>query len=122
VKFGPKLERRQMILGRLVEIGTELFAMTAACAKVMAVEKQNPGESGPRELADLFCPEAKLPIHPYFDGVAVTAGVAEGKVAANVWDHQFEGVEKGIMVDDGEGFKGKFGPPNASEERRRYET
>ncbi|HVM32176.1 MAG TPA: acyl-CoA dehydrogenase family protein [bacterium] len=122
VKFGPKLERRQMILGRLVEIGTELFAMTAACAKVLAVEKQAPGDKGPRELADLFCREAKLRIHAYFDGVACNADVAEGKVAAKVLDHQFEWLEKGIMVDDGEGFKGKFGPPNTSEERRRYET
>jgi alkylation response protein AidB-like acyl-CoA dehydrogenase len=114
IKFGPKLERRQMILGRLVEIGTELFAMTAACAKVLAVEKDAPTDAnaGPRELADLFCREAKLRIHAYFDGVFCNADVAESKVAAKVLNHEFEWVEKGIMVDDGEGFKGKFGPPN----------
>ncbi|MGH7739588.1 MAG: acyl-CoA dehydrogenase family protein, partial [bacterium] len=121
IKFGPKLERRQMILGRLVEIGTELFAMTAACAKVLALEKQNADATGPRELADLFCREAKLRIHAYFDGVACNADVAESKVAAKVLDHQFEWLEKGIMVDDGEGFKGKFGPPNSAQERRRHE-
>jgi len=114
IKFGPKLERRQMILGRLVEIGTELFAMTAACAKALALEKEAPSETGPRELADLFCREAKLRIHAYFDGVACNADVAESKVAAKVLDHGYEWVEKGIMVDDGEGFKGNFGPPKTS--------
>src|SRR5487761_2369736 len=31
VRFGPKLERKQAVLFRGVEIGAELFAMTAAC-------------------------------------------------------------------------------------------
>ena len=42
VKFGPKLERRQMILARLVEVGTELFAMAASCTKAMDRGKRKP--------------------------------------------------------------------------------
>jgi len=122
IRFGPKLERRQMILGRLVEVGTELFAMATAVTKVVELEKQNPEEKGPRELADLFCRESRIRIHQYFQGVCWNTDVAESKVAAKVLDHQFEWLEKGIMVDDGEGFKGKFGPPNTTEERRRYDV
>src|SRR5690348_1635022 len=33
VRFGPKLEKRQAVLGRLVEIGAELLAITAACSR-----------------------------------------------------------------------------------------
>ncbi|HTG49006.1 MAG TPA: acyl-CoA dehydrogenase family protein, partial [Gemmatimonadales bacterium] len=33
IRFGPKLEKRQVVLGRLVEIGAELLAITAACAR-----------------------------------------------------------------------------------------
>ena len=33
VRFGPKLEKRQAVLGRLVEIGAELLAITAACTR-----------------------------------------------------------------------------------------
>src|SRR5208282_1285 len=32
-KHGPKLEREQVLLGRFVDIGTELFAMLASCAR-----------------------------------------------------------------------------------------
>lgn len=36
VANGPKLERRQLLLGRYVDIATELFAMSSACAYAQA--------------------------------------------------------------------------------------
>src|SRR3954454_18429920 len=54
VRFGPKLEKRQAVLGRLVEIGAELLAITATCSKALAMAKQDPSNSGPVRLADLF--------------------------------------------------------------------
>jgi hypothetical protein len=107
IRFGPKLERRQMILGRLVEIGTELFAMSTSIAKVIELEKQNPGDSGPRELADLFCRQARLRIRAYFEGVCCNTDTADSKVAAKVLEHGYDWLEKGIIVDDGLGFQGK---------------
>ncbi len=107
IKFGPKLERRQMILGRLVEIGTELFAMATACTKVTSLEKPNPGDSGPRELADLFCRQSRIRVYNYFCGVCWNTDLKDGKVAAKAMEKGYEWLEKGIMVDDGLGFKGK---------------
>jgi alkylation response protein AidB-like acyl-CoA dehydrogenase len=107
IKFGPKLERRQMILGRLVEVGTELFAMATACTKAVSQEKQNPGEKGPRELADLFCRQARIRVYNYFCGVCWNTDLKDGKVAAKAMENGYEWLEKGIMVDDGLGFKGK---------------
>jgi alkylation response protein AidB-like acyl-CoA dehydrogenase len=107
IRFGPKLERRQMILGRLVEIGTELFAMSTSIAKVIELEKQNPNEKGPRELADLFCRQARLRIRAYFAGVCCNTDTADSKVAAKVLEHGYDWLEKGIIVDDGLGFQGK---------------
>ena len=46
VRFGPKLEKRQVVLGRLVEIGAELLAITAACSRAVAMYKKDPSESG----------------------------------------------------------------------------
>ncbi len=107
IRFGPKLERRQMILGRLVEVGTELFAMSTSIAKVVELEKQNPGDSGPRELADLFCRQARLRIRAYFAGVCCNTDTADSKVAAKVLEHGYDWLENGIIVDDGMGFQGK---------------
>src|SRR5262244_412522 len=55
------LERRQGFLGRLVDIGAELFAMSAAC--VRAQMDGSGAEDGRRdtgfELADAFCAQAR---------------------------------------------------------------
>jgi len=36
-KFGPKLDRQQLFLGRIVEIGTELFVLSCAVSKAQAL-------------------------------------------------------------------------------------
>jgi alkylation response protein AidB-like acyl-CoA dehydrogenase len=57
LRFGPKLERRQLVLFRAVDIGAELFAMTAACVRAQALAKEGNREAV--ALADLFCREAR---------------------------------------------------------------
>src|SRR6266540_1125169 len=52
IRFGPKLEKRQAVLGRLVEIGAELLAITAACSRALAMVRKDPSNQGPVELAD----------------------------------------------------------------------
>jgi alkylation response protein AidB-like acyl-CoA dehydrogenase len=52
-KHGPKLERRQLTLGRLVEIGTELFAITATVLYADALVKCGEGVYSRSELEQL---------------------------------------------------------------------
>jgi alkylation response protein AidB-like acyl-CoA dehydrogenase len=40
VSHGPKLEKEQLLLGRLVNIGTELFAMSCACARANQLNQE----------------------------------------------------------------------------------
>ncbi len=37
LKFGPKLERQQLVLGRLVDIGTDLFALSCAISHAQSI-------------------------------------------------------------------------------------
>jgi alkylation response protein AidB-like acyl-CoA dehydrogenase len=37
LKFGPKLERQQLVLGRLVDIGTDIFALSCAVAHAQRI-------------------------------------------------------------------------------------
>jgi hypothetical protein len=64
IRFGPKLEKRQMVLFRAVDIGAELFAMCASCSHAMQLEKQ--GKTNAHELADVFCLQARKRIEQSF--------------------------------------------------------
>ena len=55
VRHQTRLAYRQQLLGRLVDVGADLFAMMAACSKAQAMVRLQPSEQSPVELADLFC-------------------------------------------------------------------
>ncbi|MGH7198113.1 MAG: acyl-CoA dehydrogenase family protein [Candidatus Omnitrophota bacterium] len=60
------LEKRQQILFRFVNIGSDLFAMAAACSRAAYLTGKDPADKSPEELADLFCKEAVLRIKREF--------------------------------------------------------
>jgi len=68
-RFGPRLEKRQSVLFRLVDVGAELFAMCAACVKAKSMVRQNPADRSPLELADVFCRHARARIRRSFHDV-----------------------------------------------------
>jgi len=61
-KFGPALERRQLILHRFVDIGTDLFAMASTLANAEYLLSKNPENRELQELVDLFCRDARTRI------------------------------------------------------------
>jgi alkylation response protein AidB-like acyl-CoA dehydrogenase len=64
VRYGPKLERRQMVLFRAVDIGAELFAMSASCVRAQMLRSK--GQPQAVALADAFCVEARQRISHLF--------------------------------------------------------
>src|SRR3954466_7679977 len=63
-KHGPKLEREQVLLGRFVDIGAEIFAIGATCARAQAMLKSGSTEENDAllKLVDYFCETARLRI------------------------------------------------------------
>ena len=64
MRFQAKLERKQMVLFRIVDIGTDLFAVSATISYATMLAKK--GEKNALELADLFCREARTRIDQNF--------------------------------------------------------
>ena len=97
VKFGPKLEKRQVLLGRLADIGSDLFAIAAAC--VFAQKLLKDGEPAARVfvLVDDFHAQAMMRIRQNFDGIGRNADQHGYDLAQQVvaGDHQW--VERGIV-------------------------
>ena len=97
VRFGPKLEKRQAVLGRLVEIGAELLAITAACSRAQAMVKQDPANRGPVELADLFSRQARRRVEDRFAAVFDNDDVAAYAVAQQVLRNEHTWLEQGMV-------------------------
>jgi alkylation response protein AidB-like acyl-CoA dehydrogenase len=96
VRFGPKLEKRQAVLGRLVEIGAELLAMTAACSRAQAMVTKDPANRGPVELADLFSRQARRRVEDRFAAVFDNDDVAAYTVAQQVIRNEHTWLEQGM--------------------------
>ena len=72
IRHGPKLEREQLLLARFVDIGAELFAITAACLRAgqWLPAGDDKAESGHvPELVDYFCHSARLRIEEKFNEI-----------------------------------------------------
>src|SRR2546422_8481869 len=102
VRFGPKLEYRQAVLFRLVDVGAELFAMAATCARTQWLLRQD-AATGHRALAlpDLFCPEARGRIQSKFKQLWRNADGEGYRVAQDGLRGEQRWLERGMVELDG---------------------
>ncbi len=93
-----KLDRRQNTLGRLMDIGVELFAMTATCRYAQRLSAASGGkDTSPIDLADLFCEQAKLRIDDRFRRLGRNADRKDNAAAKRVLKGDFQWLETGII-------------------------
>ena len=95
VRFGPKLERRQLVLFRAVDIGAELFAMTAACVRANMLKKR--GQPEAEALADLFCRAAVQRINRLFENFYGSYDAEMYRIAQQVLRGEHSWLETGIV-------------------------
>jgi alkylation response protein AidB-like acyl-CoA dehydrogenase len=98
MRFGPKLEYRQAVLFRLVDVGAELFAMAATCARAHADARRDPAAGAHAlELADLFCWQARRRIKARFQGLWRNEDQSTYRVAQEVLRSEHRWLENGIV-------------------------
>jgi alkylation response protein AidB-like acyl-CoA dehydrogenase len=97
IRFGPKLEKRQAVLGRLVEIGAELLAITAACSRALAMVRKDPSNQGPVELAEVFARQARRRVEDRFAAVFDNDDLATYAVAQQVLRNEHTWLEQGMV-------------------------
>ena len=97
VRFGPGLEKRQAVLGRVVDIGAELFVMTASILRARMLREDGVDASGSTDLADLYCRLARRRIKDGFRALFANDDVATYRVAEKFLDGEYEWLEQGIV-------------------------
>jgi alkylation response protein AidB-like acyl-CoA dehydrogenase len=94
-RWQGKMERKQGFLGRIVDIGAELFAMSAVCVRARAERVARPEGV---ELADIFCRQARLRAEALFTALWDNTDTLDNKVAKRVLDGRYAFLEEGVIT------------------------
>jgi alkylation response protein AidB-like acyl-CoA dehydrogenase len=98
-RWQGRLERRQRFLARIVDIGAELFAMSAAC--VRAQRDRHDGTAA--KLADAFCRQARVRVDDLFDHLWRNTDDSDRRLARDVLADRFTWLEEGVLDPSIEG-------------------
>jgi alkylation response protein AidB-like acyl-CoA dehydrogenase len=85
------LEKRQRFLGRIVDLGAELFAMSAVC-----VRAKRDGDSA-EALADAFCRQARLRVEQLFTALWDNTDELDSQVATATLGGEYAWLEAGVL-------------------------
>jgi alkylation response protein AidB-like acyl-CoA dehydrogenase len=96
MRYQAKLERKQLVLFRIVDIGTDLFAMSATISYAAMLAKQ--GNKNALDLADVFCHEASKRIDFNFRTLFDNYDEKEYRVVQQLMKGEYEWLE-GMLVE-----------------------
>ena len=97
-RWQAKLEFRQGFLGRVVDIGCELFAMTAAVVHAEKLHRESSPHAGQAyELADTFCAQARIRIAELHRQLWQNSDDADRTLARTVLAGEHTWMEEGVL-------------------------
>ncbi|MGH7903196.1 MAG: acyl-CoA dehydrogenase family protein [Candidatus Dormibacteraceae bacterium] len=103
-RWQAHLERKQAFLGRIVDVGAELFAISAACVRAqMLIETDPEHGGGAAELADVFCRGARRRVDRLFHDLWHNEDDFNYRIAQRVLEGRYAWSEAGIVDLTGEG-------------------
>ena len=97
------LEHHQVFLGRIVDIGAELFAMSAVCMRAETMRRKDPAEGAQAyELAAAFCAQSRVRTETLFDDLWRNSDAEDRKLTKGVLASRYTWLEQGVL-DQSEG-------------------
>jgi alkylation response protein AidB-like acyl-CoA dehydrogenase len=96
MRHQARLERRQVLLGHVIDIGTELFVMAATCSYALHDSQRRGGDGSVLELADMFCVQARARIADSFSRIQSNATRENNRFAKRVLAGDVKWLEEGI--------------------------
>jgi Acyl-CoA dehydrogenase, C-terminal domain/Acyl-CoA dehydrogenase, middle domain len=124
-RWQARLEHRQGFLGRIVDIGAELFAMAAVCTRAHMLQSEDParGEAA-YELAEAFCAQSRVRIEELFERLWRNTDDLDARISERVLDGTYTWIEDGVIdISEGTGpwiASWSAGPSQLGTVARRY--
>ncbi|MCK8680377.1 acyl-CoA dehydrogenase family protein [Streptomyces lichenis] len=102
-RWQGRMETKQGFLGRIVDIGAELFAMSAACVRAEMLRSQGDHGREAYQLADAFCRQARIRIEELFGRLWNNTDDLDATVVKGVLSGTYTWLEEGILDPSGDG-------------------
>jgi alkylation response protein AidB-like acyl-CoA dehydrogenase len=102
-RWQGRMETKQGFLGRIVDIGAELFAMSAACVRAELLYTTESHGREAYQLADAFCHQSRLRVEELFGRLWNNTDDQDRKVVKGVMSGTYTWLEDGIVDPSGEG-------------------
>ncbi|WP_017573624.1 acyl-CoA dehydrogenase family protein [Nocardiopsis halotolerans] len=97
-RWQGRMEVKQGFLARIVDIGAELFAMSAVVVRAHDDADTHPERgNGPLELADVFCRQSRLRIDALFEGLWSNTDDVDGRLSRRLMDDAYTWLEEGVV-------------------------
>ncbi|WP_073946003.1 acyl-CoA dehydrogenase family protein [Streptomyces kebangsaanensis] len=102
-RWQGRMETKQGFLGRIVDIGAELFAMSAVCVRAELLRTQGDHGREAYQLADAFCHQSRIRVAELFDRLWTNTDDLDRKVVKGVLGGTYTWLEEGVIdpSDDG---------------------
>ncbi|GGQ32421.1 acyl-CoA dehydrogenase family protein [Streptomyces virginiae] len=102
-RWQGRMETKQGFLGRIVDIGAELFAMSAACVRAEHLRASGQHGREAYQLADAFCEQSRLRVEELFGRLWSNTDDLDRKVVAGVLSGTYTWLEEGVLDPSGDG-------------------
>src|SRR5215212_8985479 len=103
-RYQARLEQKGHLLGRIVDIGAELYGIACACVYADTLGREQPDRRQQAfELADLFCGQARRRADRLFRELWANDDDAQYKVAQQVLDGRYQWFEEDVLDPAGDG-------------------
>ncbi|MFF3553414.1 acyl-CoA dehydrogenase family protein [Streptomyces tsukubensis] len=102
-RWQGRMETKQGFLGRIVDIGAELFAMSAACVRAELLRGGGDGHGREAyQLADAFCRQSRLRVEELFGRLWKNTDDIDRKVVGKVLAGAYTWLEEGVIDPSGD--------------------
>ncbi|MCX5386012.1 acyl-CoA dehydrogenase family protein [Streptomyces sp. NBC_00083] len=102
-RWQGRMETKQGFLGRIVDIGAELFAMSAACVRAEHLRATGGNGREAVQLADTFCRQSRIRVEELFTRLWSNTDDLDRKVVDEVLAGAYTWLEQGVIDPSGEG-------------------
>ncbi|MEU0276252.1 acyl-CoA dehydrogenase family protein [Streptomyces sp. NPDC006307] len=102
-RWQGRMETKQGFLGRIVDIGAELFAMSAACVRAELLRSADEHGREAYQLADAFCRQSRIRVEELFGRLWHNTDDLDRTVVKGVLSGTYAWLEEGVLDPSGDG-------------------